>query len=105
MFSTGSGINLNVIVSSLFHLISTKLKKQKNKTYDYTQLICGRDYVFEPTDNQTRGYMTGQGKGLKSGDYIILQNGSGACIYQVEEINYYSEPPDMWMALLKKDEV
>ncbi len=105
MFSTGSGINLSVILSSLVKLISTKSKQQKNKTHDYTRLVCGRDYVFEPTENQTRGYMTGQGRGIKSGDYIILQNGFGACIYQVEEIDYYSDPPDMWMALLKKDEV
>ncbi|MDF5728082.1 MAG: hypothetical protein PUP92_08585 [Rhizonema sp. PD38] len=105
MFSTGSGINLSVILSSLVKLISTKPKQQKNKTHDYTRLVCGRDYVFEPIDNQTRGYMTGQGRGIKSGDYIIFQNGSSACKYQVEEIDYYSEPPDMWMALLKKDEV
>lgn len=105
MFSTRSGINLSVIISSLINLILTRRKQQKNKTYDYTQLVCGRDYVFEPTDNQTSCYITGQGRGIKSGDYIILQNGSGACRYQVEEINYYSDPPDMWMALLKKDEV
>ncbi|MEI2581633.1 hypothetical protein [Scytonema sp. PRP1] len=44
--------------------------------------------------------MTGQGKGIKRGDYIILCNGSQSCRYQVEEIDYYSEPPDMWIALL-----
>ena len=105
MFSTRSGINLSCIISALTNLILTKQKHHKNKTYDYTQLVCGRDYVFEPTENQTEGYMTGQGRGIKSGDYIIFQNGSSACKYQVEEINYYSDPPDMWMALLKKDEV
>ncbi|WP_339381337.1 hypothetical protein [Brasilonema sp. UFV-L1] len=46
--------------------------------------------------------MTGQGKGVKRGDYIILRDSSNACRYQVEDIDYYSEPPDMWIALLQK---
>lgn len=46
--------------------------------------------------------MTGIGKGIKPGDYLILQRDSELCRYQVEEIDYYSDPPDMWMALLKK---
>ncbi len=102
MSSTRSSINLRVIFSSLFSFLLTKPKQQPNKTYDYTEYVCGRDYVFEPVDEMSKGYMTGQGKGIKRGDYIILKNGSNSCRYQVEEIDYYSEPPDMWMALLSK---
>lgn len=101
MSSTRSGINLSVVVLSLVKNLLSKQKQQKNKTYDYTQSVCGIDYVFEPVDNQTKGYMTAQRKGIKRGDYIILRNGSSSYLYEVEEIDYYAEPPDMWMALLK----
>ncbi|NEQ19655.1 MAG: hypothetical protein F6K28_08885 [Microcoleus sp. SIO2G3] len=97
-----AGINLNIIFLSLFKFILKKTKHSQTKTYDYTQYVGGRDYVLEPIDNQAKGYMTGQGKGIKRGDYIILYNGSKSCRYQVEEIDYYSEPPDMWIALLEK---
>jgi hypothetical protein len=102
MSSTRSSISLNVIVLSLFRLLISKPKQQHNQIYDYTQHVGGRDYIFESVDNLTQGYMTGQGKNIKRGDYIILQNGTESSRYQVEEINYYSDPPDMWMAFLKK---
>ncbi len=98
MSSTRSSINLSIIFLSLVNWILSKPKQRK--TYDYTEFVCGRDYVFEPVDNMTKGYMTGYGKGIKCGDYIMLRNGSDSNLYQVEEIDYYSEPSDMWMALL-----
>lgn len=101
MSYTRSGINLNIIFLSLYKFILKKTKDSKTKTYDYTQYISGRDYVFELADNQRKGYMTGHGRGIKRGDYIVLCNGSKSCCYQIEEINYYSEPPDMWIALLR----
>ena len=100
MSYTRSGVNLNIIFLSLYKFILKRIKHSQTKTYDYTQYVSGRDYVFELADNQAKGYMTGQGKGIKRGDYIILYNGSKSCRYQVEEIDYYSEPPDMWIALL-----
>jgi hypothetical protein len=102
MSSTRLGINLRIVISSLLSFLLNKQKQQQNKTYDYTGYVCGHDYVFEYVDDLTKGYMTGQGKGIKCGDYIILKNGSNCCRYQVEEIDYYSQPPDMWMALLSE---
>ncbi|NMG05978.1 hypothetical protein DP117_03505 [Brasilonema sp. UFV-L1] len=102
MFHTRSGINLNIIFLSFYNFVFNKRKPLQTKTYDYTQDINGRDYIFESVDNQVKGYMTGQGKGVKRGDYIILRDSSNACRYQVEDIDYYSEPPDMWIALLQK---
>lgn len=46
--------------------------------------------------------MTGQKKGLKQGDYLIVRDGSSLCRYQIEEIDYYCNPSDMWIALLKR---
>lgn len=102
MLCSWSSINPNVIFLSLVNFILKALSRRKNRTYDYTRLICGRDYVFEPVENLTKGYMTGQGKGIKAGDYIMLSHDADADLYQVEEIDYYSEPSDMWIALLHK---
>ncbi|MEA5598336.1 hypothetical protein [Rivularia sp. UHCC 0363] len=49
-----------------------------------------------------KAYMTAQSKDVKCDDYIILQIGSASCRYQVEQIDYYANPSDMWMALIKK---
>jgi MioC protein len=101
MFPTRFG-NVSVSFASLLQSILNKLKGKKSKTHDYTDQVCGRDYVFEVVDNQGRGYMTAQRKGVKIGDYILLQQEDKPYQYQVEEIDYYGEPSDMWMALLKK---
>lgn len=102
MSSSRSGINLNVFFLSLRDFILDKLKLHKHKTHDFTECIPGTNYVFEIADNLTTAYMTAQGKGVKVNDYIVLQIGSEFHRYQVEQIDYYSNPSDMWMALIKK---
>ncbi len=97
-----SGINLNVFFLSLRNFFLKKLKLHKHKTHDFTECVSGTDYVFEIADNLTTAYMTARGKGVKPNDYIILQIGSEFCRYQIEQIDYYSSPADMWMALIKK---
>ncbi|MEH2376141.1 hypothetical protein [Nostoc sp.] len=76
--------------------------KQKNKIHDYSQQVWGIDYVFERLNEGIMGYMTGVGKTIKPGDRIILRQGCESYQYQVQEIDYYSDPSDMWMALLKQ---
>ncbi|MHC5610202.1 MAG: hypothetical protein ACYTXA_04035 [Nostoc sp.] len=76
--------------------------KQKNKIHDYSQQVWGTDYVFEDLNEGIMGYMTGVGKTIKPGDRIILRKGCEFYQYQVQEIDYYSNPSDMWMALLKQ---
>ncbi len=46
--------------------------------------------------------MTGYGTELKIGDYLILQDGLYCYRYQIEEIDYYSSPEDMWIASLDR---
>ncbi|BBD68898.1 hypothetical protein NIES4072_37740 [Nostoc commune NIES-4072] len=76
--------------------------KQKYKVHDYSQLVSGSDYVFERLNEGTIGYMTGSGTRIKPCDRIILQEGCESYQYQVEEVDYYSDPSDMWIALLKQ---
>ncbi|MCP6759809.1 MAG: hypothetical protein NHB32_13830 [Fischerella sp. CENA71] len=97
-----SGINLSVIYDFVMQLFFTTPTFQKHKIHDFRGFVCGQDYVFEPVDGLKKGYMTAQRKGVKRGDWIILENDSRFYQYQVEEIDYYSEPPDMWIALLSQ---
>lgn len=102
MSFTRSGINFSKLFLALVDFASTQLRKQKHKIHDYTDAEYGKEYIFESSGNNTQGYMTARGKGVKVGDYIILRNGSTSYHYQVKEIDYYSNPADMWMALLQK---
>lgn len=76
--------------------------KRKPKTYNYTKYVWGEDYIFESIDGENEGYMTGSGKGIERDDELILSNGTDSFRYRVEKIDYYSNPPDMWIAQLKK---
>ena len=86
---------------SNFQFLQTP-KEVSQKIHDYTQLNPGEDYLFETIEDGKKAYLTGQDHRLKRGDYIILPNNSGSSRYQVDSIEYYSEAPDIWIALLNK---
>jgi hypothetical protein len=67
-------------------------------THDYTRRGWGHDYTFDPIDGGKRGQMTGWGRGIEDGDFLILKNGEGETRYRVENIGYSLDPPDMWFA-------
>lgn len=99
-----TGMNLSLSLLNWFPQIAQPTNKlTKNyKTHDYRHLERGINYFFESLQEEMQGCMTGFGKGIKPGDYIILRQGGESYRYQVEEIDYYSDPSDMWMALLKQ---
>ncbi|MBF2067312.1 MAG: hypothetical protein IGS39_23280 [Calothrix sp. C42_A2020_038] len=102
MLSTKLGIHL-INASALLNFLATNLKVKRHRTYDYTHKVPGQDYVFEVVaDDYTKGCMTAQGKGISVGDFITLQENSEVYRYQVEQIDYYSNPNDMWTAILKR---
>ncbi len=74
--------------------------RRKNQIHTLGQSDWGDDCVFEPIDGGSGGYMTGLRKGIERGDYLILADGSNSTRYQVLEIDYYSNSPDIWIALL-----
>jgi MioC protein len=69
------------------------------RTHDFSKKIQSANYAFEVVDDD-KAQMTGYGKGIKVGDYILLTKDKVR--YQVEEIEYYSNPRDCWTALLSK---
>lgn len=80
----------------------SKELKELNKTHHYKVSNDPHNHVFVPKDGGIRAYMTEQGEGVEAGDYLVLQKGAICDRYQVDKINYYSSPPDMWIALLKQ---
>jgi hypothetical protein len=99
-----TGINFTFILFSVLLPIHSlgKESKLKNKVHDYSQLVAGQDYILEILEEGMGAYMTATGKGVKPQDYIILQSGYQNYRYKVEAIDYYTDPSDMWMALLKQ---
>ena len=99
-----SGFISTSVFSPAVIFSSTQLQ-EKNKTHYYTISCQAHDHVFAAKQGGVKAYMTAQGKGIQAGDYLILQAGSSYKRYQVDKIAYYSEPPDMWVALLKKEAI
>ncbi|WGV24473.1 hypothetical protein [Halotia branconii] len=101
------GINLSSNFINSLPLLFSPVKRlsKKRKIHDYSHLVWGKDYVFESLNDGTEAQMTGMGKGIKPRDYIILQRGFETYRYRVEQIDYYSDPSDMWMALLKRESI
>jgi hypothetical protein len=67
--------------------------------HDYRNSVrgFGHDLAYRPLPGD-RLVATGWGYGLKAGDYILLSNGPDDTRYSISEIEYYSDPPDMWKA-------
>lgn len=69
------------------------------QTHDYTKRTWGHDFsTVKVIDGGFRLKLAGWGLGIKPGDYLILPNGDATTRYQVEHIDYRSDPPDMWFA-------
>jgi hypothetical protein len=75
---------------------------KRSTTHDYTRFRYGVDYEFEFIKGNSGAHMTGQGKGIRQGDCLLLKGRASIERYQVMEIDYYSSPSDMWIALLER---
>lgn len=78
--------------------------RTSGKVYDYTQHQPDLDYIIEPAERPGQCYMTGQGKKIRPGDRILLQHNQQHQTYIVKEIDYYTNPSNMWIALLEKQQ-
>ena len=56
--------------------------------------------IATPDDGCDRFTMTSYGDRVRAGDFILLQQNGEKVRYQVEQIDYYYDPPDLWTALL-----
>lgn len=82
-----------------------KSKLSRAKVHDYTKDIKNRHFILEPAQNEGPGnqfYLTTSGKGVRSGDLILLAPEGYPRSYRVVEIEYYDGPGgDTWTALLR----
>lgn len=68
-------------------------------THDYTKRGWGHDYVIHSVirDGQELR-MSGWGRGIRAGDFLLLENEGSSTRYRVESISYHRDPSDMWAA-------
>lgn len=64
------------------------------RNHNYTNLTPGKDFTLEISSDGLTADIIGQGY-IKQGDYITISDK-----YRVDEVEYYSQPPDMWRAKL-----
>jgi hypothetical protein len=77
-------------------------EKVRNKVHSYQFADMGLEFVLEPaTENHGYSLMTAQRFGVRSGDRIAFHDEAGTTEYRVSDIEYYSDPPDMWIAKLR----
>ena len=77
--------------------------RQPDVTHDYGPGLrkWGHDYtIMGIHDGGKRLNVSGWGDGLREGHYILLQQGDGSTRYLIKEVSYYSDPDDMWKAVL-----
>jgi hypothetical protein len=77
---------------------------RKGRVHHYTSYKCGRDYAFDEIQDGSQAYMTAYGYGVKPGDYITICRDKVKIQYKVEQIDYYSNPSDLWIALLVRNQ-
>ena len=61
------------------------------------------EFVIHSIEDQPGFYhMTAQGPRVKLGESIEIEQSGQYRTYQIDDVESYSEPSDMWMALLHK---
>jgi MioC protein len=91
-------------LSFLHKLGSFRKPYRRSRVHNYTSYKCGRDYAFDEVENGFQAYMTAYGRGIKRGDLIVLLHERGKIRYRIEQIDYYANPSDLWIALLIRDQ-
>jgi hypothetical protein len=89
-----------------FYDVGVSKKKSDHcrpKVHHYLKTIDSNSFALEPLGkNELEFSMTGFGADIKQGDFIVINDKPSTITYKVESIEYYLDPPDMWMALLIK---
>lgn len=75
------------------------------KTHNYTNRAWGHDYIITKVENGgLQISLMGWGIGIKPNDYILLVSQSSEkgtnpdTRYQIDSIEYFPDPLDMWSA-------
>jgi hypothetical protein len=88
-----------------YDLGATKKKSDHSrpKVHHYLKTFDSNSFALEPAGKNSLEFsMTAFGADIKEGDFIVINDKISTITYKVESIDYYLDPPDMWMALLIK---
>lgn len=70
-------------------------------THDYRHGTWGHNVIVHSVHEAGRRLQaSGFGKGVRIGDWVLLKNHDQETRYQVNDIEYAMDPPDMWAATL-----
>jgi hypothetical protein len=87
---------------------SYKLKEnnRRPKIYTYTKSSDSYSLVLEAINGSSlKYYMTAYGAGIRAGDFIVISDPEFSVTFNVENIDYYLDPPDLWIACLIQSEL
>lgn len=75
------------------------MSETNSKVHDYRQCGWGHNaYLTHTNDGGRTGSMSGWGRFIEPGDFVVLANGDDFASYRVDRIKYNSNPPDQWHA-------
>jgi hypothetical protein len=78
------------------------LFRHTNRKHDLRHYREGCEYLFSAISTGSRVYLTLQKSGIQIKDYLILRCANELKRYQVESVEYYWEPEDMCILLLRQ---
>ncbi len=98
------------------HTLQVTLRNltRRSRSYPYQFLAVDRrwhqylwrdlnnQFVLEAAPDQSLYYMTTQKEGVSPGDYVEISGLGSSSRYQIIQLERYCDPPDMWMATLRK---
>ncbi|WP_299489264.1 hypothetical protein [Acaryochloris sp. IP29b_bin.137] len=76
-------------------------RRRTNKIHRYEHADLNSDFCLEAAPDQSGFLMTSCKSGVRGGDLIQIRDVDGLHEYRVDEIDYYSDPADMWIAKLR----
>jgi hypothetical protein len=80
---------------------SVKSKRRQYKIHAYRNHKNSTAFFLEASnEDPLKFYMTAFGADIEKDDFIVIEDYSFSTVYRVESIDYYLDPPDLWMALL-----
>ncbi len=92
-------------ISSWYSLLNSLLAPKRSvrgKVHDYAKAHRGEEYLFEEEHGDNLAYMTGHGGAIVAGDWLLLNRNGQTIAYQVQTIDYYAFPAEMWIAALSR---
>jgi hypothetical protein len=91
----------NGLGAHILNLLNQTFTPRKD-IYDFTHQESGINYFFNAVHQGQEAYLTGQGRKIRPGVYILLSVDEVLQTYRVKDVSFYASPEDLWTAHLVK---